>query len=180
MFHHYPSLVDADRGDASTLIAVMHHPPHPGLTGAGWSRENGAQRLLAEAAIADVDLIVAGHAHALRDFPSIDVGGETLRQVIDHEPAELNFDSRTFKQLCDFGKSETMDDVAVHPILIQKGETKMALYGLGSIRDERLHRTWANKKVDSHPPRPRPQPAAGRPARSLSVCGMWAGGCSGV
>ncbi len=71
-----------ERGDARHLIVAMHHPPHPGLTGAGWSREDRAQRLLAEAAIADVDLIVAGHAHALRDFPSISVGDTTLRQII--------------------------------------------------------------------------------------------------
>lgn len=71
-----------NRGDASELIVAMHHPPYAGLTGAGWSREDRAQRLLAEAAIADVDLIVAGHAHALRDFPSISVGNKTLRQVI--------------------------------------------------------------------------------------------------
>jgi predicted phosphodiesterase len=71
-----------ERGDAEHLIVAMHHPPHPGLTGAGWSREDRAQRLLAEAAIADVDLLVAGHAHALRDFPSISIGDVTLRQVI--------------------------------------------------------------------------------------------------
>lgn len=70
------------RGDARNVIIAMHHPPYAGLTGAGWSREDRAQRLLAEAAIADVDLIVAGHAHALRDFPAIEVGDSTLRQVI--------------------------------------------------------------------------------------------------
>lgn len=71
-----------ERGDARDLIIALHHPPYAGLSGAGWSREDRAQRLLAEAAIADVDLIVAGHAHALRDFPAIAVGDSTLRQVI--------------------------------------------------------------------------------------------------
>ncbi len=70
------------RGDAEHLIVAMHHPAYAGLTGAGWSREDRAQRLLAEAAIADVDLLVAGHAHALRDFASISVGDETLRQIV--------------------------------------------------------------------------------------------------
>lgn len=32
---------------------------------------------------------------------------ETLRHVIDYEPAGLSFDPRTFKELCDFGKAET-------------------------------------------------------------------------
>ncbi len=71
-----------ERGDAQDLIIAMHHPPYAGLSGAGWSREDRAQRLLAEAAIADVDLIVAGHAHALRDFPAISVGESSLRQII--------------------------------------------------------------------------------------------------
>ena len=71
-----------ERGDAADMIVALHHPPYAGLTGAGWSREDRAQRLLAEAAIADVDLIVAGHAHALRDFPGIDIGDASLRQVI--------------------------------------------------------------------------------------------------
>lgn len=71
-----------ERGDARHLLLAMHHPPYPGLTGSGWSREDRAQRLLAEAALAQVDLIVAGHNHALRDFASIPVGDESLRQVV--------------------------------------------------------------------------------------------------
>ncbi len=71
-----------DRGDANHLIVAMHHPPYPGLTGSGWSREDRAQRMLVEAAIADVDLIVAGHNHSLRDFASISVGDRSLREVV--------------------------------------------------------------------------------------------------
>ena len=40
-----------------------------------------------------------------------------------------------------------MDNVGVVPILLQKGDAKLALYGLGNIRDERLHRTFLSKKV---------------------------------
>ena len=40
-----------------------------------------------------------------------------------------------------------MDNVKVSPILLQKGETKVALYGMGSMRDERLNRMWQGKKV---------------------------------
>lgn len=46
-----------------------------------------------------------------------------------------------------FGKSETIDDITVYPILMKKGQTFIALYGLGNIRDERLHRTFEHKKV---------------------------------
>jgi double-strand break repair protein MRE11 len=46
-----------------------------------------------------------------------------------------------------FGKSENVDDVTVYPLLIGKGETRTAIYGLGNIRDERLYRTFQQKKV---------------------------------
>lgn len=46
-----------------------------------------------------------------------------------------------------FGKASNVDNITISPILMQKGTTKLALYGLGSVRDERLHRTFLNKKV---------------------------------
>jgi hypothetical protein len=46
-----------------------------------------------------------------------------------------------------FGKAERVDDIELYPILIRKGQTKLALYGLGNIRDERLHRTFKANKV---------------------------------
>lgn len=46
-----------------------------------------------------------------------------------------------------FGRQDAVDRVQVSPILIKKGETKVALYGMGSMRDERLNRMWQGKKV---------------------------------
>jgi hypothetical protein len=46
-----------------------------------------------------------------------------------------------------FGKSESVDDITVYPILLAKGKTKVAIYGLGNVRDERLYRTFQQKKV---------------------------------
>eukprot|EP00002_Diphylleia_rotans_P028490 TRINITY_DN5755_c0_g1_i10.p1 TRINITY_DN5755_c0_g1~~TRINITY_DN5755_c0_g1_i10.p1 ORF type:complete len:626 (+),score=125.13 TRINITY_DN5755_c0_g1_i10:80-1957(+) len=46
-----------------------------------------------------------------------------------------------------FGKSESSDNVTVRPLMFTKGTTKLAIYGLGNIRDERLHRTFESKKV---------------------------------
>jgi double-strand break repair protein MRE11 len=46
-----------------------------------------------------------------------------------------------------YGKSERVEDIEIHPVLINKNGTKLALYGLGAIRDERLSRMWRNKKV---------------------------------
>lgn len=70
------------RDEARHLVLGMHHPPHPGLTGSGWTSEDRAQMLLAEAALADVDLLVAGHNHSLRHFEDIDIAGRSLRQII--------------------------------------------------------------------------------------------------
>lgn len=46
-----------------------------------------------------------------------------------------------------FGKQENVDDIAIKPILLRKGTTKLALYGLGNIRDERLNRTFKRNRV---------------------------------
>ncbi len=46
-----------------------------------------------------------------------------------------------------FGKVPSVDSIALYPILLQKGTTRVALYGLGNIRDERLHRTFQQQKV---------------------------------
>ncbi|KAJ3330652.1 Double-strand break repair protein mre11a [Blyttiomyces sp. JEL0837] len=52
-----------------------------------------------------------------------------------------------------FGRQVEVDDVKIPPILLQKGATRLALYGLGNIRDERLHRTFLNKKVTMYRPK---------------------------
>jgi double-strand break repair protein MRE11 len=46
-----------------------------------------------------------------------------------------------------FGKSDKVDAIEVFPILMCKGTTKIAIYGLGNMRDERLHRMFAQQKV---------------------------------
>lgn len=46
-----------------------------------------------------------------------------------------------------FGRQDQVDNIQVSPVLLQKGETKVALYGMGSMRDERLNRMWQGKKV---------------------------------
>ena len=46
-----------------------------------------------------------------------------------------------------FGRQDEVDNIKVSPVLLQKGDTKVALYGMGSMRDERLNRMWQGKKV---------------------------------
>lgn len=38
------------------------------------------------------------------------------------------------------GKAPDVDSIEINPILLRKGNTHLALYGLGNVRDERLHR----------------------------------------
>lgn len=46
-----------------------------------------------------------------------------------------------------YGRTPEVDDIKVKPVLLQKGETKLALYGLSNVRDERLFNTWRNGDV---------------------------------
>eukprot|EP01134_Creolimax_fragrantissima_P004857 CFRG4857T1 len=46
-----------------------------------------------------------------------------------------------------FGKQKSVEDITISPILLEKGNTKLALYGLGSIKDDRLFRTFEAQKV---------------------------------
>lgn len=41
-----------------------------------------------------------------------------------------------------------VDSVEMAPVLIQKGDTRMAMYGLGSMKDERLYNTFVERKVN--------------------------------
>lgn len=46
-----------------------------------------------------------------------------------------------------FGKAPSVDNIEMYPILLEKGTTKVALYGLGNVRDERLYRTFEQRRV---------------------------------
>ncbi|KAG5519431.1 hypothetical protein PMAC_002058 [Pneumocystis sp. 'macacae'] len=46
-----------------------------------------------------------------------------------------------------FGQVPENDNITVRPILIKKGNTKFALYGLSNIRDERLYRSFKQGNV---------------------------------
>ncbi|CAI6249308.1 unnamed protein product [Periconia digitata] len=46
-----------------------------------------------------------------------------------------------------YGRTSTVDSIEVKPVLLQKGTTKLALYGLSNVRDERLFHTWRDGMV---------------------------------
>ena len=49
--------------DRRFLVAGMHHPPYPGRTSSGWTKEDQAQHLVAELSDRGGDLLLAGHMH---------------------------------------------------------------------------------------------------------------------
>jgi double-strand break repair protein MRE11 len=77
--------------------------------------------------------------HGNHDDPSRDGGNSDLYAALDLlDVANLvNY----------FGRQEAVDEVRVDPILLKKGATKVALYGLGNMRDERLNRMWRGEKL---------------------------------
>lgn len=46
-----------------------------------------------------------------------------------------------------FGCWNDVTEVEVHPVLLQKGQSRLALYGLSHVRDERLARLFISEKV---------------------------------
>jgi DNA repair exonuclease SbcCD nuclease subunit len=77
--------------------------------------------------------------HGNHDDPSRDGGNSDLYAALDLlDVANLvNY----------FGKQEDSKAISIDPILLKKGGTHLALYGLGSMRDERLNRMWRGEQV---------------------------------
>ncbi|KAI0552760.1 double-strand break repair protein mus-23 [Xylaria curta] len=46
-----------------------------------------------------------------------------------------------------YGRTPKVDDIDVKPVLLQKGQTKLALYGISNVRDERMFRNFRDHKV---------------------------------
>nr|POE72288.1 double-strand break repair protein mus-23 [Quercus suber] len=46
-----------------------------------------------------------------------------------------------------YGRTPESDNILVKPVLLQKGHTKLALYGMSNVRDERLFRTFRDGNV---------------------------------
>ncbi|KAJ9623225.1 meiotic recombination [Taxawa tesnikishii (nom. ined.)] len=46
-----------------------------------------------------------------------------------------------------YGRTPESDNILIKPVLLQKGHTKLALYGMSNVRDERLFRTFRDGKV---------------------------------
>lgn len=51
------------------------------------------------------------------------------------------------KLLNHFGQWDNLNNITVSPVLLIKGQTKLAMYGLGHLKDDRLHRLMHDGKV---------------------------------
>ncbi|KAK5083489.1 meiotic recombination [Lithohypha guttulata] len=51
-----------------------------------------------------------------------------------------------------FGRIRQSDKIDVIPVCLQKGSTKVALYGMSNVRDERMYRTFHDENVAFHKP----------------------------
>ncbi|KAI9774343.1 MAG: meiotic recombination [Geoglossum simile] len=56
-----------------------------------------------------------------------------------------------------YGRTPESDNIAIKPVLLQKGHTKLALYGMSNVRDERLFRTFRDGKVKFFRPNVQPK-----------------------
>jgi double-strand break repair protein MRE11 len=52
-----------------------------------------------------------------------------------------------------FGRTPESDNINIKPVLMSKGRTKLALFGMSNVRDERLYRTFRDGKVKFFRPR---------------------------
>lgn len=45
------------------------------------------------------------------------------------------------------------EGIAVRPVLLRKGSTKLALYGIGNVKDQRMHFELRSNRVRMYMPR---------------------------
>jgi hypothetical protein len=71
-----------DGAGADRLIVATHYPPYSSRLGNGWSHEDQQATTLAEIALADPDVVLAGHVHNLTEFPEVPVGDRSFHQIV--------------------------------------------------------------------------------------------------
>jgi len=65
--------------------------------------------------------------------------GHSKTSAVDHLAAA--------KLVNHFGQWNDLNQITVSPVLLTKGDTKLAMYGLGHLKDARLNRLMHDKKV---------------------------------
>ena len=83
--------------------------------------------------------------HGNHDDPS-GLGGHSCLDLI-HETGFVNY----------FGKVSDLKYIKVRPVLLRKGNVKVALYGLSHVKDERLHRLFRENRIEFETPAEDPE-----------------------
>jgi len=52
-----------------------------------------------------------------------------------------------------YGRTPESDNIEIKPVLLQKGRTKLALFGMSNVRDERLFRSFRDGHVKFYQPK---------------------------
>ncbi|VDB88129.1 Bgt-4726, partial [Blumeria graminis f. sp. tritici] len=99
------------------------------------------------------DVFDGAFNHANYEDPDINIAIPVFSIHGNHDDptGDGNFCSLDLLQvsgLCNyFGRIPESDNIQVKPVLLQKGLTKLALYGMSNVRDERLFRTFRDGNV---------------------------------
>lgn len=108
----------------------------------------------------ELELVSDASAALTQDFPSVNYEDGNLNVGVPVFAINGNHDDATGDNLLlpldllaasglvnYFGKVVNNEDITVSPLLFKKGSTKLALYGLGNVKDERLHRVFRDNKA---------------------------------
>ncbi|CAJ2511720.1 Uu.00g073450.m01.CDS01 [Anthostomella pinea] len=99
------------------------------------------------------DVFASSFPHVNYEDPDINVSIPVFSIHGNHDDpsGEGNFCSLDLLQVAGllnyYGRSPEADNIEVKPVLLQKGQTKLALYGLSNVRDERMFRNFREHKV---------------------------------
>ncbi|KNH06071.1 endo/exonuclease Mre11 [Perkinsela sp. CCAP 1560/4] len=136
LFHeHKPSLKTLTRTMNILRTAVMG-PKKPEFVIASDQKKNFASHPVPVANFSDPNYHVK--------LPIFAIHGNHDDLISGYSPINLLSSSGLLNY---FGQVSDLENIELEPILIVKGKTRIALYGIGHIRDERLHRCFTLGKI---------------------------------
>ncbi|KAJ8121655.1 hypothetical protein ONZ43_g1947 [Nemania bipapillata] len=99
------------------------------------------------------EVFASAFGHVNYEDPDINVSIPVFSIHGNHDDpsGQGNFCSLDLLQVAGFlnyyGLTPKVDEINVKPVLLQKGQTKLALFGLSNVRDERMFRNFRDHKV---------------------------------
>lgn len=119
-------------GDQSVIFDDPSHPPRP------FKYKLMTSRTISHVNFMDPDINISIPVFSIHGNHDDPTGGDYLCALdLLQVSGLLNY----------IGRIPANDDITVNPLLLQKGTTLLALYGLSNVRDERLFNTFREGKV---------------------------------